>query len=62
METKVIKARDGKEYRVAHLMGSYYELDGKNYGPESYLIMGPDDKYARALTPKEYEAQFKISP
>lgn len=47
----------GVVYRCAQIRSTSFELDGRTYPIDSWLVRGPGDAYARALSEREY-AEF----
>lgn len=47
----------GVAYRVAQIKSTSFELGGRVYPIGSWLVRGPGDPYARALSEREY-AEF----
>ncbi len=45
-----------EDFHCWRVESTSFDLDGSHYDVGSWLIQGPSDRYAKAMTQKEYEA------
>ena len=52
----------GKAYVCTRIESAAFTLGNTHYPPGSWLVMGPEDTYARAMTDAEFTAWIDTMP